>query len=241
MREPEQIELYLAMQAPEFGVIMDADPVLAELEAQRYDKTEEFFDLMAIFRSILRVGGVSLQPLTPAAWAFLWSIDNAYPMRREPSTLDTDIFFYVLSRGVQSLPATAAELIDQAAGFCAANGLDYAESERDAKSLIHMAHRPLEMLPPRPNTGKELRLDAYWLTSLAASIADVTNHTAEYIIFEMPLTVCMYYYLQAVRRAKPDEVIERRAADELSEAIYKRTEELGREYWRSLQGGENVR
>lgn len=233
MADPEQLALFRAMATPAFGAVLDADPELARLEREKNRPADEFFALLTVLRGVYSVEELVVQPLTPALWSLLWCLGNAYtrPGERRPDELDTDLFLYCLHHGLNGLPATPAELLEAASGFCRQRGVDPAVAGADLQAIIHIALRPLEWLPPASGPAGETRYDADWLTALAVTVAELTHHPADSIIREMPLTSCMYYYVQGRRRhARPGEIGGRRTPDQLAEAIFRRTLELGRAF-----------
>ena len=98
--------------------------------------------------------------------------------------------------------------------------------------LIYLSFRPLEMLPRITQENSEkMRFDADWLTHVVSVVCPLTNKTSEEVIYDMSLTECMYYLIQRARENDAKGEIRRRNSDEINEAMYIRTMELGKEYW----------
>ena len=224
-------ELLLAMLDDEFQKILQNDAELDRLEKEKNNPTDEYFQLMMILSKIFKISGVTVSCITPAIWAFLYAIDNAYAVSGKTVTdIDTDIFMYLLSKGLKN---ANKDLLQQAVGFCKSKGLDYIETAIDLKTMVYLSFRPVEMLSGYQMSGDETRYNADWLTRVVSVVCPMTGKTSDQVIFNMSLTECFYYFIQQARKYDTQGLIKRRNSDEINEAIYLRTIELGKEYYKT--------
>lgn len=222
--------IFLA-RSKEFQKLLNEDPYLDELNRSRYDHAAEFFSLMEMLRNTFTVGNVTVQPLTPALWAFLWGIGNTYTGDVEKITEpDTDIFLYLLANGVRNLDCEVSELPAKASGFCASHGLDYPTAALELVKMIHLAFRPLEMLPKVEASADHPMYDADWLARLCATAASEANEKATEIMFTMPLSACCYFFVNALRKNDTKGWIRRRTNDEVSREIVLYVDSLGERF-----------
>lgn len=227
-----QLDVMLAMQDDAFKVILQKDEVINELEKQKYNPTLEFNELMSILSKIYKINGIVVQALTPAVWSFLYAIDNAYTKKdKVVQKIDTDVFMYVISNGISNLKQ---DLITSAAGFCDQHGIDYEQTESDIKSLIYLMFRPLQMFNSFINNSEdkqEVRFNADWVTRIVSVVCPLTNKTSDDVIFNMSLTECFYYFVQNARKYDDKDLIKRKNSDQIEAEIYRRTLDLGKEYY----------
>ena len=88
--------LYACMQDDEFEKILSNDAVLDELERMKYNKCDEYFQFLFSTQNLFKINHISIQPITPAIWCFLWILENAYTLRKKDITNDdTDMFLYI--------------------------------------------------------------------------------------------------------------------------------------------------
>ena len=68
----------------EFQRIIETDAVLDKYDEETYDEKKEFFSLIWFLGlAPVAVGRLPLRPLSPAKWAFLWGIGNAYAREKK--------------------------------------------------------------------------------------------------------------------------------------------------------------
>lgn len=225
-----ELDVMLAMQDDAFQEILKNDQIINELEKEKNNASLEFNQLMAILSKIYKINGVVVQALTPAVWSFLYSIGNAYTIKDKViQKIDTDIFMYIISRGISNLEQ---DLIVSAAGFCDEHGIDYGQTEYDIKSFIYLMFRPLQMLNTyETESTEQIRFNADWVTKIVSVVAPLTNKTSDDIIFNMSLTECFYYMIQHARKFDDKGLIKRKNSDEIEAEIFKRTLELGKDYY----------
>lgn len=216
-----------------FDAVLERDPVLSALEAEKYDRSAEYAALTAVLGGRFSISGsdVDFAPLTPAVWSVLWMIGSPFTTRKPAAELDADIVLYLLHVGINAMPEPA-DLPEAAAGFIRRNSIDPADAILSIRQMVDTAFRPLEMLPPSGTETGEVRFDADWLTRLAATVCRETNFDADHVIFDLPLTSCCYYCVQAARRNGGKHRICRRSNDELCREIYRRTLELAENFYR---------
>ena len=222
----QTLEIMLAMQDDAFAEIISNDPILQELEKEKFNHTDQFFQLMMILSKVFKINGVTVSCITPAIWSWLYCTKNAYAIRETPSQIDTDIFLYILHNGIKNIDD---DYISAAAGFCEKNGIDYIEAQADLVNMIYLSFRPLEMLSG--SSTDQPRFNADWLTQIVSVVAPLTGKKSDEIIFDMSLTQCFYYAVQMARKSDVEGRIKRRNSDEINAAIYQRTFQLGTEYY----------
>ena len=227
--------LFVMANDDDFQKILAEDKILNELEAEKNNATDEYFQLMMVLSKIFKIGGISVSCITPAIWAYLFSIGNGYTIAEKPITdMDTDIFIYILSKGLTSINQN---IVENAAGFCKSNNLDYFQTQADLKTLIYLSFRPLEMLKMLPSIkGDGVRFNADWLTKITSVVCPMTNKTSDEVIFNMSLTEVFYYFVQMARKTDTNNLIKRLNSDQINQAIFTRTMELGKQYYQTHYG-----
>ncbi len=222
-------EMALLAGDQDFKRLCAEDPVLRELERTPIDRARSFTLLMELFRAEFFIGAVPVQPVTPAVWALLWAIDSTYTQDlREITPEDTDIFLYILSHGVRNLGCAVQELPAAASGYCEKNGLSHEEAAGELIRMINTAFAALEMLPPNPR-GERI-YDVDWLIQLAAVAVKVAGIPLYEVIFNTPLSVCCFCYVNAARVNDPHGFIRPRTKQETIDAVIRRMDQLGSEY-----------
>ena len=96
-----ELDVMLAMQDDAFKVILENDELINDLEKEKYNASLEFNELMNVLSKIFKVNGVICQTITPAIWAYLYCIGNAYAVPgMKIENIDTDIFLYLLNNSL---------------------------------------------------------------------------------------------------------------------------------------------
>lgn len=225
-----ELDIMLSMQDDAFQEILKNDQIINELQKQKYNPNLQFNQLMAILSKIYKINGVVVQAITPAVWSFLYSIENAYTKKnKEIQKIDTDIFMYVISNGISNL---GQDLVMSASGFCLQHNIDYEETKTDIKNFIYLMFRPMEMFNSYiVESSQQVRFNADWVTKIVSVVAPLTNKKSDDIIFNMSLTECFYYMIQNARKYDDKGLIKRKNSDEIEAEIFKRTLELGKQYY----------
>lgn len=219
-----------------FNAILSADPVLDALDAEKYNRSEEFAALAAVIGGRFAVSDspVEFPPLTPAVWAVLWMLESPFTRTNGTATeADADLFLYLLHTGIERMP-DLGELPTASAGFVRGNGMDPVDAILSIRQMVYIAFRPLEMLPARQGDTEAPCYDADWLTRLAATVCRETNFDADHVIFSLPLSSCYYYVIQSARRNNTKSSIQRRSDGEVCEAIHRRTMELAEKFYNEV-------
>ena len=91
-------ELRALAASPDFSELLESDPVIRELDAQRRSKPIERLLLVEALGGALLIGGVPCSlALTPAKWAVLYSSGNGFACHGTQITLEhVDQFFAVM-------------------------------------------------------------------------------------------------------------------------------------------------
>lgn len=222
--------IYLA-SSKEFQQIADSDPELKRINDSKENKGAELFTLAEMFRSVIRLGKVYVQPITPAIWAFLWAIDNSYTKRlQQISPEDTDVFFWVLHHGIRKLECEVEEIVVRCAGAVEEAGMDYEEAAAELLQLIHYTFRPLSFLPPNNSTDDNRIYDTFWLTRICDIAAVESGEKASDIMFNMPLSTCFLHYVHQCAKNDRKGLIRRRTPQEINQQIIDRLEQLGEDF-----------
>lgn len=223
------IDVFLAMQDDDFQEILQSDEILRDLQSEKNSTKDQYFQLMGAISKRFIVCGLRIIPITPVMWCFLYCIGNAFVKRENKITeKDIDIFLYLLHNGMQSI---SDDLYTKAHEFCKRNNIDYSIATQEIIEQIKLAFRPVEMLP-RSVSGEQPRFNLDWLTQLCSMVCEMTNKTSDQIMFNMSLNQAYSYVIQYCRRNDLKKQIRRRNSDEINVAIYQRTLELGKEYYR---------
>lgn len=216
-----------------FQELISSDPVLDELDRAKVDTEEEYFSVCEFLGCPLVVCGLPVQPVTPALWSFLWTLQNGYAYRsHEIIDWDSDIFLRLLHEGFRSFEGTKSELIGSSRGYCEKKGIDPREARTDLLDLVQRSFRPLSMLPSTmiAKTSEPVAFDADWLISISSIAAVKSNMTIREAAFNLPLSTCYFLWLDKLREADDKNQIRRRTSDELAKEYFQRVEELGKTF-----------
>lgn len=227
-------ELMYLTRSADFQAIFAADPVLDELERERYNDHLEFLLVMDALHQCFRIGSAPVQSITPAVWSILWTIGNAYTRRHEknakdPTDTDADIFLWMLANGSRA-SIDLHEIPGAASGFVQSSGLTFEQADAEIGSMIALAFAPLALLPPKKADGEAMRYDADWLVWLSSLAAKASNESMSYCMTGMPLSVCYWHYINNQRSCDYKHEIRRRPDAEICRAILDRSNELCRDF-----------
>lgn len=175
------------------------DKRLDEIDDMKENKAEEYKALLSVYGKKLIIDNHIIPNLTPAMWSFLWATGSPFvSSHREPTENDVDYFMYILYNGITS--ENAATVFTESLNFCEEKlNMKYSEALLIIINVIKYAFRPLKLFPATGGGYGKLSFDADWLTSLVARVHNVTGYTPDYIINELPITACCYYFAQYAR------------------------------------------
>lgn len=231
----ENITIMQCMLDDEFQQILQKDEVLNELEAQKNNKVDQYFELSCILFKRFKIAGITCIPITPIIWCFLYCIKNKIVCGGEVNKDDVDQFMYLLHNGIEVLDE---DFLKKAHGFCVENDIDYTYALNEIIDMIKLTFRPLEMFP-RPNIkDQDVRFNVDWLTKIVGMACRVCNKTSDEVMMNMSLCEALYYVVQYSREGDADNNIKRRNSDQINEAIYLRTMQLGRKYFEDNYKGK---
>ena len=235
----EQLKILAASE--EFQKILAQDPVLEALEAEKYDPREEYGALADVFSFHTDFYGISVPPLSPALWSYLWATRNNYAHDIAAVVPpDTDIFLFLLVNGLRNLEKTPAQVAAAAAGYCEKWKLDYGKAHEFLCSMIVRAFKPLEMLPAANGSpGGPNVFDADWLTRICSIVSRETGEKVSDVMFDMSLHACCCYFIQAMRRHDTKHLIRRRTDGEICREIHQRVMQLAEEFLKSRERKQN--
>ena len=225
----EDINVFQVMQDDEFQEILNTDKTLILLEQEKNDKGMDYQQLMGVFSKRFVICGITVIPIYPALWAFLWSIDNAYATGEPITRTDTDIFFYLLHTGTAGINE---DLFENAFNFCNQHEISYLQAEHQLLNMKYLQFRPMQMVQQKLFFEEEKpKFNLDWLTSLASVVCEMTNKTSDEVYFNMSLSECLSYVVQYKRKGDIKGEIKRRTPMEIEGEIYKRTMELAKNYY----------
>lgn len=211
----------------EFQKTFAEDPILDELEAEKYNEKDEYLALISVMNGKFIIGQQEINFITPAIWSFLYItkcpfVDNISKITPN----DVDYVLYILVNGLDKAGTSPQEIQYNATGFCIKNNIDFIEAIEAILKLIKISFRPLKMFPINlANRNISPRFDADWLTSIVAKVHQVTGLTPKFIMNQMSLTECCYYFAQYARMNSTQE-IQMRTDEQLLKAMSERTVEL---------------
>lgn len=225
------LELFYVMASDDdFQKILKDDEVLKKLEQEKYSKRWQYFQLMSVISKKFKIRQLSVTVITPVIWSLLFCLGNRYVVHNqgEIRNKDTDVFLYILHNGITSI---SENLFEMANGFCIKNNIPYDFAKKQLFEMIYIAFRPLEMFPVIGINDQDVRFNLDWLTKIVAMVCELTNRTSQDVMYNMSLTEVLSFVVQSCRRNDPDNQIKRRNAVQIEAEIYKRTLQLGKEYY----------
>lgn len=228
-------KIFEVMLDDQFKQILKNDQILTELEKSKYNVEDEYLQLMFSLNKTLKICGLTCQVLTPVVWSFLYSIQNAFVVNTPIEEKDIDIFLYLLHNGISKIDQN---LYQKAKCFCKHNQISYIEAESDIKKLIYYSFRALEMLPQSTGSDERIHYNLDWLTRIASIVCSMTNYPADHVIYDCSLTQCFYYVIQYARKSDTKNEIRKHNTDQINEMIYKRTLQLGEQYYKQNYEGK---
>ena len=227
-------EEYRRLASAEFNMLLQDDPVLEELENQKYDKTAHYVALLEVLQlGEFSIGKLPVLPLTAAKWAFLWMLGNGFVSdssdKSDLSDTDIDVMLYILSLPDLSEIDCALYAIPAAASkYRFAPGLPRDEVIREINGMICQAFLPLGMLP-RKTGEKDAYFDEIRLTAVAGCAAGESGETLFYCMNKMSLST-VFSLWGNYRRREGNEKISYPVSAEIERQITERVDQLGREF-----------
>ena len=231
----QEIELLQAMMDDEFQKILQEDVILNELEKEKFNTKNAFWEVRSILSPVFEIDGYKVSAITPAIWSVLYTLDNAYTNESEITDFDTDLFFYLLATGLKNIDDN---FLVTAKGYVQRLGLNYESVKMDLLYLYKLAFQPLEMMPVerRITDAENTGFGADWLTMVIQIACNATNKTSDDVLYNMSLTECNYYLINEIRKTDKEGNIKKRNSEEINKLIYERTFELGRQYYKQNYG-----
>lgn len=231
----ENIKIMQAMLDDDFQQILKNDKELNELEEQKNKKLDQFNQLCCILFKRFKIAGITCIPITPAIWSFLYCINNRIVIGGNINKDDVDEFMYILHNGIQILDD---DFLKNAHGFCLQNNIDYQYALCEILDMVKLTFRPLQMFPQKSIKDDDVRFNVDWLTKIVGMACSICNKPSDQIMMNMSLCQCLYYVVQYCRGNDADNNIKRRNSDQINEAIYLRTMQLGKQYYQNNYKGK---
>lgn len=222
----DDLEMMLVMQDEAFKEILSSDPVLEQLENAKNSRFDEYAELMQVFSGQVEINGIIFNHFTLAIWCFLYSIKNPFIVGQTPKQIDIDLIMYILHNGAESI---SDRLFENAQGFCKKHNIDYSTAEGFIYKSILTSFRAMEMLSG--STGERAKYNLDWLTCIIKQVTHCCNATRQFILYKMSLCQVLYYVIQCMREGDINKEIRRKNSQEIIEAIFKRTLQLGKKYY----------
>lgn len=224
-------ELRALAASPDFSELLETDPVIRELDAQRRSKPIERLLLVEALGGALLIGGVpSSLALTPAKWAVLYSSGNGFACHGTQITLEhVDQFFWMLTHALGELDGFDS-LPEKAKDYCSSVGTDREEVIDDLIQAREMAFYALRMLPPVQGEGVAPEYDVEWLTRICCAAHEASGIPVPDLIHNTALSTVCFFYVHQQRKNDVKGLIRKPSDQEIDAAIMARTNELAKEF-----------
>ena len=151
----------------EFQELLQNDEHIKKLEALKYNPRDEYIALSDVLGWNPMFRSLKLNRLTPALWAFLWTLRSPYTQEEmyKADELDTDIFLYLLTVDLREGDVSPKKIVIAAIGFCRKHGICWQEARAWLCERVHFAFRAGGMLPRTDSWSDNAHVfDADWLT-----------------------------------------------------------------------------
>lgn len=224
----EKLDVLLAMQDEEFQEILQGDAVLDRLEKEKFNPEDEYFELMMIFSGEVEFCNLRFKTLTLGMWCYLFSIQNSFALSETPTKKDIDIFLFLLQKGYGGV---SENLYSDSLDFCLKNQIPYEKATEFIYKIIFISFRALEMLPNIFSSEEKNRFNLEWMTFVLSTVCSSVNCSREFALYEMSLTEAFYYIVNDLKKNDTKNLIGRKNSDQINAEIYRRTLELGEEYF----------
>ena len=187
------------------------DEVLDQLDQLKYDPFIQYNQIQLILHNKLKFYNIEFEPMTLGLWAYLYTIKSPLVFEHKTvSTIDADIFFYLLQTKDFSL--SLDQLVQKSVGYSSSvMKLTNEQITEVIQKLFKIQFRVLNMFP-RLQENKEAVFNADWITSLVSKVKQVSSYSTQELYKQIP--ICEIYYLFA-----------QYCREKGSEAIFLRTEE----------------
>ena len=211
----------------EFQKRYASDPVLDKLDEEKFDPATCYSELCSTINIPIIIEGQRYPAIKLLQFVYLWCIDSPLAKNndKEITELDLDVFFYTLEHPITE---NILSLSTSAIGETRKRGLSIEDGEIVAKTLISFAFQPLRMFPKAQNTiigNEEPEFDTDWMTAMIGKVHTVTGYTPDYIMNNLSLCACCFYYVQWARMQGAQNIA-KRTSEEIIKAQFERTTEL---------------
>lgn len=188
------------------------DKILDELDELEKNKADEYLSLQILLHNKFTINGRTYSPITLAMWSFLYAIDSPIVNSdKEITSLDVDLFFYILENGVNFLNLT--DLMKEAYGYVNKLNIGIEDALQDMAKIIKVTFQPLSLFPKVAGGSNKVMFDADWVTALATKVYHETGYSIDYIINTLSLHACCYYFAQYKREQGADQIYKRSPED----------------------------
>lgn len=184
------------------------DKRLDEIDEMKENLGEEYRILLAVLKKTLSLENMQIKHITPGVWSYLWVISSPFVWNKVPEPHDADLFLYIIENGIKD--GDPIKLLNESTDYAAKKyKLNFIDSCKVIFTLIKYAFRPLHLFPAASGANNKPSFDADWLTGMVAKVHNVTGYTPDYIINELPLCACCYYFAQYCRQQGSDNIHKR--------------------------------
>lgn len=226
----QRLEVLLCMQDDQFRQILENDPLIENLEKQKFNPQCEYWQLMQILSGKSSLQDSIFHPLTLSIWSFLYSIKNSYVVGGTITKKDTDVFLYILHHQLSNI---TDDLFEDSKDFCVKNNIEYMDAKLYILEMIELSFRPLQMLPKTSSEDEKARFNIQWLTSMASIVYKQIGADRFFIYHKMSLIQVFSHVVNHLKQNDVKNQIKRRNSAEIDAEIYKRTYYLGELYYQS--------
>jgi hypothetical protein len=204
------------------------DSVLNSIDEMKENLPEEYKSILAVLELNSFIEGKAAPSITPGMWALLWIAQSPFVINEKYADCkdtDIDFFLYLLYEGIGT--GNLSELFAKSINYSKeVLKITLEEAVNIILKSIKYAFRPLKLFPSGNNAGNtKPEYGADWLSSLVVRVHEMTGYTPTYILKNLSLTACCYYFAQW-RRKQGDQSIYKRSDKEILEMQDERCCEL---------------
>ena len=224
-------QFYLASSA-EFQKRIAKDSVLNELDESKIDFDVEALLLWEALGGLESICGVTLSPITPAAWSTLWILRSPLCTGKKPEFVDVAIAVYLLTHSlcdcVKDADALQKSALDHAKKI-KLNEENAGEVWMELVKMVRITFSPLDMLP-KAQSATEPVFDVDWLLSVCSVVVAEAGIPLQTAALSFPLSSAFGLMVIRARKANPGAFYAKHSPDWVSRATLVRIDELKREF-----------
>jgi hypothetical protein len=147
---------------------------------------------------------ISVKPPTAGTFLLLSTIKSPYIFSERRKLIDVDIALYILNlgkEGIKDIDLTENGIQMAACGLCDKLSLDRVEVDSTILEMICACFRASEIIPRTSSrVDRGTAFDLPWYAWITSTVAKTTSLSADYVGWEMPLSLAMHYIVAEKRR-----------------------------------------